>query len=51
MGMLTLWRETAREFDAAFGPGAWRDELLCQLGSCALFAILLCLVAAIGDAP
>ena len=47
---LDLWRETAREFDATFGRGAWMAELVALTGTCAVFAIVMCLVAAIGEA-
>ena len=50
MRLLDQWRETAREFDATFGPGAAAREAFQLLATCAIFAILLCLVAVIGEA-
>lgn len=50
-GFLTLYRHTARELDAARGPGTARSEAIGLLIICGIFAILAIGVAAItGDA-
>lgn len=49
MRFLEQWRETAREFDATFGPGAWTTELYLLLGSCGVFAALVWLTTLGGE--
>jgi hypothetical protein len=48
--LLALYRETARELDAARGPGTARSEAIGMVITLSLFAILAIGLAAIGDA-
>lgn len=48
--LLDLYRETARELDAARGPGTARSEATGMVITLSLFAILAIGLAAIGDA-
>lgn len=47
--LLALYREAARELDAACGPGTARSEAIGMVITLSLFAILAIGLAAIGE--